>query len=482
MQSASPTPETRWCHCCGHILPDGSDLRVPARFTVCKACGWEANVGPQSRFLASTAYEALYGGAAGGGKTEALVMAPLRWVGVRGFRALILRRTFKELNRDIVPLMEEHYPTAGGRPHVSDATWRFPSGAVIEYGHAEHENDVHQYQGLEAQYLAFDELTSFTEKQYTYLLSRVRSTNGVPIRVRSATNPGGEGHEWVMARWAPWLDRRDTYKGPRAVAGTVLHYRNEDDGEKWAERGVDTLSRVFIPARLQDNPHLMANDPGYGVRLGGLDPVTRAQLRDGNWLAVAAPGAYYQRGWFHWLETKPLRAVLTCRRWDLASTTDGDWTVGARMSLLHDGTLVLEDVVRERLRPDGVEKLVLATAKLDGKSVHQVLPEDPGQAGKAQVAAFKRALVGYVVRSVRETGDKVTRQEPFSAQCEAGNVTIIVAPWNGPVIQVMEAFPTKGVHDDDVDAIAGAFNYLAERMPSLAYLRGVEAMAEGMRP
>jgi predicted phage terminase large subunit-like protein len=478
----SSTAQRRRCHSCHLELPDGSDPRVPARFTVCKGCGWEANVGPQSRFLACTAYEALYGGAAGGGKTEALVMAPLRWVDTRGFRALILRRTFKELNRDIVPLMFEHYPTVGGKPHISDATWRFPSGAVIEYGHVEHESDVHQYQGLEVQYLAFDELTTFTEKQYTYLLSRVRSTNVVPPRVRAATNPGGEGHDWVMKRWAPWLDRRDGYQGVRAEPGKLLYYRNADDGEMWTARGVDTLSRVFIPARLQDNPHLTANDPDYAARLGGLDPVTRAQLRDGDWLAMPRAGAYYRREWFRWIDVKPARVVLTCRRWDLASTTDGDWTVGARMSLLHDGTVVLEDVVRARLRPDGVEKLVLSTAQLDGKAVHVVLPEDPGQAGKAQVSAFSRQLIGYVVRSVRETGDKVTRQEPFSAQCEAGNVAMLKAAWNGPVMQSLEAFPTKGIHDDDVDACAGGYTYLADRMPSLAYLRGVEEMAKGMRP
>jgi predicted phage terminase large subunit-like protein len=470
------------CTSCRVPLPDGSDPAQPKRFVVCKACGWEPDIEPQSRFLSCTAYEALYGGAAGGGKTEALVMAPLRWVTQRGFRALILRRTFKELNRDIVPLMFEHYPTVGGKPHLSDATWRFPSGAVIEYGHVENEGDERQYQGVEVQYLAFDELTSFTERQYTYLLSRVRSANTVPVRVRAATNPGGIGHEWVMKRWAPWLDRRPGYTGARAEPGQSLHYRNTDQGEEWTARGIDTLSRVFIPARIEDNPHLQASDPGYAVRLGGLDPVTRAQLRDGNWLAVAAPGAYYQRGWFRWLDTKPLGVVMTCRRWDLASTVDGDWTVGARMSLLRDGTVVLEDVQRQRLRPDGVEKLVLSTAALDGKACHVVLPEDPGQAGKAQVAAYTRLLAGYVVRTARETGDKVVRQEPFSAQCEAGNVAMVVAPWNGPVMQVLEAFPTKGMPDDDVDAIAGAYTYLTDKMPSMTYLRGIEEMSKGMRP
>lgn len=480
MQSASRATELR-CRSCGAVLPDGSAPTVPARFAICKACGWEPNDGPQRRFLAETSYEALYGGAAGGGKTEALVMAPLRWVGERGFRALILRRTFPELNRDIVPLMFEHYPTAGGKPHVSDSTWRFPSGAVIEYGHVERDADVHKYQGLEVQYLAFDELTSFTERQYTYLLSRVRSANGVPVRVRSATNPGGEGHDWVMKRWAPWLDKRAEYKGARAEAGQVLHYRNGEKEEEWCPRGVDTLTRVFVPARLADNPHLMANDPGYLTRLGGLDRVTRAQLRDGDWLAKPGAGKYYQRGWFRFLDVRPQAVVARVRRWDLASTENGgDWTVGVRMSLLRDRTFVEEDVLRQQLRPGGVEELIKATAMLDGKDVHIVLPEDPGQAGKAQAAAFAKMLSGYVVHFVRETGDKVTRQGPYSAQCEAGNVVMVRAPWNEVHIQEKEAFP-DGAHDDDVDAAAGAFTYLNEQIADIEYLEAMKRLAGEMR-
>lgn len=442
---------------------------------------WQANIGPQSRFLSSTAYESLYGGAAGGGKTEALVMAPLRWIGCKGFRALILRRTLPELNRDILPLMFEHYPVAGGKPHLSDKTWRFPSGAVIEYGHVEHENDAMNYKGLEIQYLAFDELTSFTLKQYTFLLSRLRSTSGIPIRVRSASNPGGVGHDWVLRRWAAWLDVRADYKGVRAAPGQVLHYRNGEKEEDWCERGIDTLSRQFVPARVQDNPHLMQNDPGYLIRLGGLDRVTRAQQRDGDWLAKPGAGKYYQRGWFRFLDARPIGVVARCRRWDLASTENGgDWTVGARMSLLRDRTIVVEDVIRRQLRPAGVEELIKATAELDGKDVHIVLPEDPGQAGKSQASAFSKMFSGYVVKFVRETGDKVTRQGPYSAQCEAGNVAMVKGAWNEVHMQELEGFP-DGAHDDDVDAAAGGFTYLNEHTADLEYIEAMKRLSGEMR-
>jgi predicted phage terminase large subunit-like protein len=323
----------------------------------------------------------------------------------------------------------------------------------------------------------FDELTHFTEHQYTYIAnSRVRSAQGIPARVRAGTNPGGVGHEWVMKRWGPWLDPECAV---HAEPGKTLHYRNTDDGPEWGERGTGTLSRVFVPALLEDNPHLVENDPSYADRLRGLDRVTRARLLSGNWLVKPAAGAYYQRSWFSILDTRPLGSVLRVRRWDLASTENGgDWTVGVRMALMPDRSLVVEDVVRVRQRPGGVEETVLNTAKMDTREVHVSLAQDPGQAGKAQVEGFVRKLSGWVVRAKPETGDKVTRQSPFSAQCEAKNVSIVQGAWNEPFLQCLEAFGDKGVHDDDVDAAAGAFTYLAERLPNISYMNAVEKMAK----
>jgi predicted phage terminase large subunit-like protein len=427
----------------------------------------------QAAFLASTAYESLYGGAASGGKTEALVIGALRWVKQAGFRALILRRTFPELKRDIIPLSHEYYPSEGGVYHVGEKEWRFPSGAVIEFGHMEHETDVHGYQGLEVQYLAFDELTSFTEYQYRYLLSRLRTSKGLPLRVRAGTNPGGEGHEWVFKRWAPWLDP----KHPERVApGALLYYTNTNDGEVYVDKnyrtelGLPPLSRQFVPARITDNPHV---DKGYHQRLMGQDALTRAQLLDGDWLAKAAPGLLFRRGWFHFVDVPPARSSIRVRRWDLASTEDGgDWTVGVLMTSDGDGRVLIEDVQRARLRPSGVESLVRATAELDNRRgpTEIWIPQDPGQAGKAQCEAYARLLGGFDVRFKTETGDKVTRSKPFSAQCEAGNVTLVRALWNEPFMQCLEAFP-EGTHDDDVDAASGAYVQVVEATPLAQQLK-----------
>jgi predicted phage terminase large subunit-like protein len=107
-----------------------------------------------------------------------------------------------------------------------------------------------------------------------------------------------------------------------------------------------------------------------------------------------------------------------------------------------------------------------------------VLPQDPGQAGKAQVEDFARELAGYDARFERETGDKVTRAQPFSAQCEAGNVALVRAPWNEAFLQSLEAFPDPGVHDDDVDAASGAFSSMQDVVDVDSYIAAIRKAAK----
>lgn len=425
---------------------------------------WRPNPGPQTRFLASTAFEALYGGAAGGGKSDALLMGALRYVDRPTYRALLLRRTFPELLRSLIPKSFTRYLPTGAKPVMSSQPhWRFPSGAVIEFSHLQHESDVHKYQSAEYQFIGFDELTSFTEKQYEYMLSRLRTTADIPCRVRAGTNPGGEGADWVFKRWGPWLDPECPV---RAEPGQKLYYVNTDEGPEWISTPVsDALSRVFFPARVSDNPHL--ND-GYEQVLRGMDRVTRAQLLDGNWLAKPAAGEYFRRGWFKFVQAAPAIVRKRVRAWDLASTENGgDWTVGVLLSRV-DKTWCIEDVVRIRKRPSGVEAEVMATAKIDPPGTEIRIPQDPGQAGKAQAEAYIRQLAGKAVYAKPVTGDKITRAKPASAQVEAGNISIVEAPWNRPFLESLEAFPSPDAHDDDVDAFADAFN--ATIQPATAQL------------
>jgi predicted phage terminase large subunit-like protein len=436
--------------------------------------GWDANPGVQTAFLGSASYEALYGGAAGGGKSEALLMAATRYVDRPYYKAALFRRTFPELERSLIERSHQYYENLfGGRYNEQKKTWSFESGAKILFGHLEHERSVHDHQSAEYQYLGFDELTSFTEKQYTYMLSRARSSRGIPVRVRSATNPGGVGHKWVLRRWAPWMIPQSAvpfpdfpdFAGPFVKPGQVLYFRGSH--ECVPAGTVGGLSRVFIPAKVQDNPHLMHNDPDYVHRLQQLDKVTREQLLGGNWLIRPAAGEYFKRAMFKIVDAAPAAVLGRVRAWDKAATKphdgnpDPDWTAGLRMSRSVDGLFYIEHVLRFREAVGEVEASIKATAAADGYGVDIRLAEDPAAAGKFEAAYYVGQLAGYNVTAVKETGDKVTRAKPFAAQAQAGNVLLVRGPWLEQFFEELEAFPTDGVHDDQVDAASAAFAQLA---------------------
>jgi predicted phage terminase large subunit-like protein len=159
-----------------------------------------------------------------------------------------------------------------------------------------------------------------------------------------------------------------------------------------------------------------------------------------------------------------LKAATTwVRAWDLAATEDdGDWTVGALLGRTPDKRFISGDIVRLQGSPDQVERAIVSTAIADGTDVRISLPQDPGQAGKSQVAYLTRALAGFSVTSSLESGDKITRAEPFAAQVNVGNVSLLrSAEWTRSFIHEMRNFPF-GKHDDQIDAMSRAFNFLMD--------------------
>lgn len=155
----------------------------------------------------------------------------------------------------------------------------------------------------------------------------------------------------------------------------------------------------------------------------------------------------------------PFGVVEWCRGWDLGATLDGDYTVGPKLGRLADGRYIIADVVRDRLESSERDMLMKNTADRDGRGIKQSIPQDPGQAGKSQVAAFARLLAGHSLHFSPESGDKVTRADPLASQINAGNVVMLRAPWNDALIEEMRLFP-NGSYDDQVDGCARAFNGL----------------------
>lgn len=222
---------------------------------------WIPHEGAQEEFLSRSEYEVLFGGAAGPGKTDCLVAGLTRDIDHPHYRGLILRRTFPQL-QEIIDRCHALYPSMGGKYRATDKRWVFPSGAVIDLGHMQHEADKYNYQGKEYHRVAFDELTQFLESQYTYITnSRVRSIYPeIKPQVIASTNPGGIGHYWVKERFQPEQRALKTYIDPKTG-----------------------LSRVFVPATIEDNPTLFDNDPAYVARLEALPEVEKMRLRFGIW-------------------------------------------------------------------------------------------------------------------------------------------------------------------------------------------------------
>ncbi len=226
----------------------------------------------------------VYGGAAGSGKSYALLTEPIcRGLHeIPGFAAVIFRRTSKQV-REAGGLWDkacEIYPNVGGVAHVGDLEFRFPSGAKIAFRHVEHEQDKHNYAGSEICYLGFDELYHFTESQFLFLTSRNRSTCGVRPYIRATTNPDPG---WLRKFLAPWV--HDEWPGERFRSGEI-HWHIRKQGEiQWVAEGTPfAKSMTFIAARLEDNPTLN-DDPNqdYRTTLLALPPVEQERLLRGNW-------------------------------------------------------------------------------------------------------------------------------------------------------------------------------------------------------
>lgn len=222
---------------------------------------------PQDAFLWYQGLEALYGGAAGGGKSDALLMAALQYVDIPGYAALLLRKTYVELTLENALLDRSmkwlaHTDASWNGEH---RRWTFPSGATLSFGFLQRMQDRARYQSAEFQFIGFDELTAFEETDYRFMFSRLRrlGTMPVPLRVRSATNPGGPGHKWVHSRFIVPFEQ-------------MTREEREPDPD-----------RIFVPARLSDNPHI--DQASYRQALYQLEPELAEQLLEGNW-NVREPG------------------------------------------------------------------------------------------------------------------------------------------------------------------------------------------------
>lgn len=402
----------------------------------------------QTAFLLLPQREVFFGGAVGGGKSDALLMAALQYVEVPGYAAILFRRTYQDLSLPgaLIPRsMEWLQPTRASWDGINHQ-WRFPTGAYLQFGYLQHAGDEQRYRSAEFQFEGFDEATQLPfESQVRYLFSRLRRpTHGpladVPIRARLASNPGGLGHEWVFNR----------YIDPRTLA------RHPE--------------RAFLPSWLDDNPYL--DQPDYVATLeAALDDVTLSQLLGGDW-HVRPKGGRFDRSWLRASKRHkrlPKEAVgwRWVRSWDLAATEpkpgdEPDWTVGSLMGLDDEGEVWVADVDRFRLDPGMQEARIKATADDDRmryENLSIVMEQEPGASGKIVAAHYETVLLGSPFEALPASGKKEVRAIPWSAAWRKGRVHVIEAEWNESWYSEHEAFPT-GAFDDQVDSGSAGYNYL----------------------
>lgn len=386
----------------------------------------------QAAFLEADTLEALYGGAAGGGKSDALLMAALEYVDVPGYAALLLRRTFEDLAKPdaLIPRSKEWLMETDATWNDQRHQWTFPSGATLSFGYLQHEDDKYHYQGAAYQFIGWDELTQFTETQYTYLFSRCRrpsdvSSNArlaaVPLRIRAASNPGGVGHDWVKARFK--IDRT----------------------------GGHDPSRPFVPARLEDNPSLDLQT--YEVSLSVLDVVTRGQLRYGDW-DIGATGNVFSRAWWNYYDEMPHGGqypgytIIDTAGYD--DKTTGDYAVLATVVRIGKD-LYWKDVQRGHWQfPELTQRV------LDARDEHNlpILIEETPWA-KPLIQTLQNKISGVIPFKI-EGRSKLTRAQAASPFAEAGNFYLPRnAAWVGDFVEEHGAFP-MGAHDDMVDTTSMA--------------------------
>jgi predicted phage terminase large subunit-like protein len=381
--------------------------------------------------------EALYGGSAGGGKSVALLAAALQFIEVAGYRALLLRRSYTDLNlpEALIPMSQAWLKETNAQWNGRKNEWTFPSGATLTFGYLDGETDKYRYQGAAFQYIGFDELTQFHESAYRYLFSRLRRAIDVdvPLRMRAATNPGGFGHQWVRKRF---IDQKHPH-------------------------------RLFVPAQLEDNPHLDID--AYAQALAQLDPVTRRQLRHGDWLAYEA--GLFDRRWFNYyrLTESGYRVGArqidydSCSRFatiDVACTEqrdrghDPDWTVIQIWDFASTGELLLRDQWRGRVSIPEVESQAL---RLKDEYELPWLGVESAGIGQAVLQSLRRR--GLSIRPLRAKGDKKTRSQSAQIRMEAGMIFFpIDAPWLDDLETELALFP-HGAHDDQVDALSYAASW-----------------------
>lgn len=402
----------------------------------------------------------LYGGARGGGKSEASLMGALQYVEYSNWKVGIFRLTYPDLSvpgaimdRALDWLHKDRNPIlarAGLAPHWDEKKkiFTFPSGAKIKFAHVKNESDAEKYQGSEFHHLIFDEAVQITESKITKIKgsNRKQIHDPLPLRIWYTGNPGGISHDYFKERF---IDGNGT----------------------------------FINSKYTDNPYL--NHTEYEKIFEDIkdsDPILYRQWKLGDWEAIPE-GKLFKRTWFteRLYEFINERIIRWLRFWDMAATKEEDdtkkggpaWTVGMLFALGESGKAYLADIVRFREDEDITQENIINQAKEDGTHVDVRIEQEGAASGKMVIGNFARALVGYNCDGwTIPRQSKIDRARAFVTFIKHGGLKIKDgADWITTLLNEVTAFPTKGIHKDQVDAMSGGLNELFKGFSSGGYTR-----------
>lgn len=459
--------------------------------------------GPQEKFLASSADIAIYGGAAGGGKSFGLVLEPVRHKDNPLFGGAIFRRTSPQLTGP-GSIWEEaqglYRPLGADMVESPVLTVEFPAGALLQFLHLQHAKDVYDHQGKQYAYIGFDELTHFEASQFWYMVSRLRSISGVAPYMRATCNPDPDSFVAELIAW--WIDQDTGYPIPER-SGVLRYFVRIGDSLEWADDAaslkarfpkLEPMSLTFIAAKLEDNKILTKSDPSYLAKLLSLPEVEQARLLGGNWKIRPGAGKFIKRDYFsrRWDSLPPVHIygasdyAVTPLQDDDAEENDPDFTEHGIFGVDANDDLYVIDWWFGQEDPDvWIDKQIALIKKHkplcwfgEGGVIRRAVEGVTKKRMMEKSAYCRREWInhggtqaqgsskqGFADRSKRA---KAARARAFQARAAMGKIVFPRnAPWVEHVISNCVGFPSVK-KDDAFDAMSIMCNVIDEAHPALA--------------
>lgn len=433
--------------------------------------------GKQQLFYDCEADIVIYGGAAGSGKSAALLIKTLKHIKTKGFGAVMFRLTSPEIRNegglwDESLKFYQSIPGAIARESLLD--WHFPWGSTISFAHADKLRQ--KYPGSQMAHIAIDEVQFWDEGDFWFLLSRNRTTCGVKPRLDATCNPDADCFVAKLIEW--WIDQETGYPIEER-SGVIRYFYRINEEMYWGDTREELeqtfpemaviappKSFTFIPGTVDDNPELLRVNPQYKANLLAQHPVDCERLLRGNWLIRFSAGTIFNRTWFEVVDQVPAYGQ-TVRFWDLAATAKDSateksfYTCGFKMRRVGNVYYIL-DIYWEQVGGDEGDTSIVRLAAQDGKQCIVAWELEGGSAALRYESTLRGKLSGYICRTEKPRGDKVTRAKPWATAAKNGQVKILRSVFNDQFFNAVERFNGKRIPlvSDIVDAGSGAYDLL----------------------